>query len=120
MTGMQLSRKAVVLVAWLMVLLSCSGGAGAAQKAAPFFSYELLERFWHDPQAYTQGLVWDKNLVYESSGGFGSSSLRLVDPATGRALRQLYHDPAVFAGRHRGFRRSGLSADLEKPSASGL
>lgn len=43
----------------------------------------------HDRGAFTQGLVWHKGKLYESTGQYGGSSLRLVDPATGRVERRV-------------------------------
>ena len=37
----------------------------------------------HDPHAYTQGLLWDEGFLYESTGQYGESSLRRVEPKTG-------------------------------------
>lgn len=57
----------------------------------------VLEAYPHDPEAFTQGLLLDDGKLYESTGLEGRSTLREVDPATGKVLRR--HDlPAdVFA-----------------------
>ena len=44
---------------------------------------EILERRPHDPAAFTQGLEMADGSLYESTGLYGLSSLRQVDPATG-------------------------------------
>ena len=46
---------------------------------------KVLAVYPHDPTAFTQGLVWDGGLLYESTGLYGRSSLRRVDPMTGEA-----------------------------------
>jgi glutaminyl-peptide cyclotransferase len=51
----------------------------------------------HDPQAYTQGLVWHHGELYESDGLYGKSSLRRVDPATGTVRQQIAIEPRIFA-----------------------
>ena len=51
----------------------------------------------HDPTAYTQGLVWDHGILYESAGLYGRSSLRQVDPRTGKVLRRVDLAPGFFA-----------------------
>jgi glutaminyl-peptide cyclotransferase len=43
----------------------------------------------HDPGAFTQGLLLYQGLLYESTGLYGQSSLREVDPQTGEVLRML-------------------------------
>lgn len=42
----------------------------------------------HDQEAFTQGLVFHAGSVYESTGLKGRSSLRQVDPQTGKVLRR--------------------------------
>ena len=41
----------------------------------------------HDPQAFTQGLVLGDGVFYESTGLYGESTVRIVDPATGDVIR---------------------------------
>ena len=53
-------------------------GAGIAR-----WTVEILERRPHDPAAFTQGLEMADGVLYESTGLYGLSSLRRVDPATG-------------------------------------
>ena len=40
----------------------------------------------HDPTAFTQGLAIRRGLFYESTGLYGRSTVRIVDPATGETL----------------------------------
>ena len=41
----------------------------------------------HDPRAFTQGLVLRDGVFYESTGLYGESTVRIVDPGTGRVIR---------------------------------
>ena len=50
----------------------------------------------HDAAAYTQGLVWSEGTLYESAGQYGQSSLRQVDPKTGKVLRSVQLPPRYF------------------------
>jgi glutamine cyclotransferase len=56
------------------------------------YSYEVINRFPHDTGAFTQGLVYareeERDLLYESTGLYGRSSLRRVDLTTGEVLQQ--------------------------------
>lgn len=58
---------------------------------------KVLEVYPHDPGAFTQGLVWDGGVLYESTGLYGRSSLRRVEPATGEVLARRLVDPNLFA-----------------------
>ena len=51
----------------------------------------------HDPQAFTQGLVWHEGSLYETTGKYGRSTLRQVSPRDGQILRQVDLPPDVFA-----------------------
>lgn len=50
----------------------------------------VLAEFPHDSEAFTQGLVYDgsSSAFYESTGLYGRSSVRQVDPATGEVFSQ--------------------------------
>lgn len=52
-------------------------------------SFNIIGRFPHDPTAYTQGLVWDDSVLYESTGLYGHSQLRQVDLQTGNVRRSV-------------------------------
>lgn len=49
--------------------------------------YRILKVWPHDPSAFTQGLLLQDGSFYESTGQYGASSLREVEPETGRVLR---------------------------------
>jgi len=53
----------------------------------PFYTYDVVAEYPHDEQAFTQGLLYLDGLFYESTGQWGSSSIRRVDPATGEVLQ---------------------------------
>jgi len=42
----------------------------------PRFTYKLIETYPHDPSAFTQGLVLENGMVYESTGKYGKSTIR--------------------------------------------
>lgn len=58
---------------------------------------QILSTRSHDPRAFTQGLVWHEGKLYESTGNYGSSSLREVDPKTGEVRRFLPVPQQYFA-----------------------
>jgi glutamine cyclotransferase len=49
--------------------------------------YEVVSTRPHDPTAFTQGLVVDGDVFHESTGLYGESTVRTVDPDTGQVLR---------------------------------
>lgn len=66
-------------------------------KTAPnLYTYTLLNEFPHDKQAYTQGLEFDGERLYESTGLRGKSSLRRVNYKTGAVEKQIDLDATYF------------------------
>ncbi len=55
---------------------------------APIRKYEVVAEYPHDPNALTQGLVYEGGFLYESVGGQGRSAVRKVELETGRVLRE--------------------------------
>lgn len=62
-----------------------------------FSSYRVIDQYPHDPQAYTQGLIFHEGFLYESTGLRGSSSLRKVDLGSGEVLHITELDDVFFA-----------------------
>ncbi len=53
------------------------------------FGIAIVKTYPHDPQAFTQGLVFSDGFLYESTGAHrGNSSLRKLDLETGRVLKE--------------------------------
>jgi glutaminyl-peptide cyclotransferase len=69
----------------------------AAEDEVQQLAVQVLGSFPHDPEAFTQGLVWDAGRLFESTGLEGRSSLREVAPATGVVLRKVDLEPQIFA-----------------------
>jgi len=63
----------------------------------PTYTYRVVNTFPHDPNAFTQGLLWDDGLFYESAGLYNQSSLRRVEPASGDVLQMQDVPPEYFA-----------------------
>ena len=59
--------------------------APALQRLVP----KIINTYPHDPAAFTQGLLFFEGKLYESTGQYGRSSLREVDPTTGEVLREI-------------------------------
>ncbi len=68
-----------------------------AAAPAPVQGYEVVNTFPHDPQAFTQGLLFDEGALLESTGQYGQSSLRRVELKTGKVLKRVAVAPQFFA-----------------------
>ena len=89
---------AVVLVLWA-VISSGNMGASMVQPGAlsvDLLRVEILREFFHDTTAYTQGLLWRDGWLYESTGQYGESRLRRIDPKDGALVQEIYTPPTFF------------------------
>ncbi len=65
--------------------------------AIPIYTYQVLNTYPHDPDAFTQGLIFVDGWLYEGTGLRGRSTLRKVELESGQVL-QLHQLPAQFFG----------------------
>jgi glutaminyl-peptide cyclotransferase len=68
-----------------------------SQGAAVVDGYRVVRIYPHDPDAYTQGLIFRSGFLFESTGRYGQSTLRKVELETGRVVQQHLLDAAYFA-----------------------
>ena len=94
-----MTRRAVAaLLLALAVAAGDSGIRGAAGlAAAPIYGFDVVHSYPHDPEAFTQGLVYRDGFLYESTGLNGRSSLRKVVLATGAVVQRRGVDKKYFA-----------------------
>lgn len=73
----------------ILVLSTLVLAAAAVAPPTPVpLRLEVVAIHPHDPDAFTQGLVWDRGRLFESTGLVGRSRLREVEPTTGTVLRE--------------------------------
>lgn len=82
-------------------LSSPSGTSSASETPAPpatasRLKMQIVQRYPHDPHAFTQGLLWHEGYLYESTGLYGHSSLRRVALDTGQVLDLRPLDDQLF------------------------
>ena len=82
----------MILTIFIMgfMLLSCG------DKAVKEYNVEVVAKYPHDTQSYTQGLFFEDGVLYESTGLNGRSTFRKVDLETGKALERLNFDNQYF------------------------
>jgi putative peptide zinc metalloprotease protein len=91
---MRALRRAVIVLA---LFAGCSSGGdrtvtgptSASTSAPERLTLAIVRQVPHDPAAFTEGLVFAGDRLYESSGGYGTSDVREVDPTTGTVLRSV-------------------------------
>jgi len=90
-----LTLASVIAVASLPAIQPSALAQRATRTAVD--GYKVVKAYPHDPNAYTQGLIFRDGVLYESTGLNGRSSLRKVKLETGEVLQQLPIPPDYFA-----------------------
>jgi glutamine cyclotransferase len=72
---------------WLAASVSLADGV----------QFEVVEELPHDSNAYTQGLTYFDGLLFESTGLYGESTIRTLDPTTGDVISSHALDARYFA-----------------------
>src|ERR1043166_4576519 len=77
-------------------LLTTHAAKKTSTTSVPQYTYKIVKVFPHDPEAYTQGLVYKDGYLYEGTGLNGRSSLRKVRLETGEVLQRVDLPPELF------------------------
>lgn len=81
----------------LVLLLGAAPPPDALPRdALPVLPAQVVATLPHDTGAFTEGLFYRDGAFWESTGEIGHSSIRKVDPATGRVLRRVTIPPPYF------------------------
>lgn len=86
------SALQILTVSGALFSLACERPEGAPSR----LTYELVERTPHKTDASTQGLLLHNGVYYESTGGYGESTLRRVDPDSGELLKRKFLSYQIF------------------------
>lgn len=66
-------------------------------KSPEIYTYKIINTYPHDIAAYTQGLEFFNDTLYESTGQYGSSSLRKTNFETGEVYKKVELSDEYFA-----------------------
>ena len=83
-------RSVIAAVLMSFFLLSCSDAK------VKVYGIEVVAEYPHDTDAYTQGLYFDEDKLYESTGLHGKSTFRKVDFESGEVIKRLDFDKKYF------------------------
>ena len=70
--------------------------ASAPAAQAEIYAVEIVARYPHDPDAYTQGLLWHDGHLFESTGRVTKSQIRKIDLPTGKVLARNWYPAGMF------------------------
>lgn len=95
--------RLIVCMALAFALAACGGSAtttapppSPTPERVQYLVPDVLASFPHDETAFTQGLLLHEGSFYESTGQYGASNVRQVNPQTGDVLRQTDLSSAYF------------------------
>ncbi|MGB6364005.1 MAG: glutaminyl-peptide cyclotransferase [Thermoanaerobaculia bacterium] len=92
-----LFRNALLAGLGGLLALTCSSSALSSPPAKPLqLEAKVLAAYRHDPEAYTQGLIWMNGHLYESTGHYARSTLRRVDLESGEVEQSVALPPEYF------------------------
>ena len=57
---------------------------------------KIISTIPHDENSYTQGLIFHNGFIYESTGQYGESTLRKIDPQNGKILQKINIPSSFF------------------------
>jgi glutamine cyclotransferase len=66
-----------------------SGSQNTVTTSPVIYEPRIMRTFPHDPQAFTQGLVFEDGYLYEGTGLYGKSSLRKIELETGDVVQAI-------------------------------
>jgi glutamine cyclotransferase len=77
-------RTFLITLLVFQLQIACS----AQRKPVEYFTYEVVNQFPHDENAFTQGLVFRDGFLYEGTGQYGESNVRKVELESGAVVKQ--------------------------------
>ena len=97
----RISSLGLFVLSGMVFICSCASFPEASpdttSDAIPVYTYKVVNVYPHDPNAFTQGLVFEDAILYEGTGLRGRSTLREVELETGDILR-IHELPDQFFG----------------------
>ena len=93
---MRNSKSRLLLPIMCVVALGCDSEAVPGDDSAPVKSVRVVNTFPHDPTAFVQGLVVEGETLFEGTGRYGESSLRIVDLESGQVTYEQPLGPKYF------------------------
>ncbi|UCD26555.1 MAG: glutaminyl-peptide cyclotransferase [Candidatus Bathyarchaeota archaeon] len=91
--GILIGTSVLAISGIVLVLLNDS----PVNPSTLLYTYDVVNVYPHDHNAFTQGLIFDNGVLYEGTGLYSQSTLRCVELETGKILR-LYALPNQFFG----------------------
>ena len=83
----RLVLRSFVVIAMSTIISSIAASPAQRRLTAPVAGYQVVRVYPHDPQAFTQGLVFAGGFLYEGTGLNGKSGIRKVKLENGEVIQ---------------------------------
>jgi glutamine cyclotransferase len=87
----------VVILAGILVLYASAPRSLDEDRSTSIYTYAIVTAYPHDPEAFTQGLVYGDGFLYELTGLWGRSSVLRVDIQSGE-VQEVFDLSSEFFG----------------------
>ncbi len=77
-------------------LAGCSRQPSHSSDMIPVLEYKVIRQYPHNPDFWTQGLVFDNGFLYEGTGQYGHSAIHKIATSTGQILQSRHLDAEYF------------------------
>lgn len=94
--GITAAGAVVAATVAVAVLVWLPDDSSQADTLSGDLTVEVLETYPHDPAAFTQGLEVHDGVLYEGTGRYGESQMRIVETETGAVISQVSLAESVF------------------------
>ena len=92
--------RLITLFHFMMLVFFVPHAGSEVPKSRPddvvVYGFKVIDQFPHDSKAFTEGLFYQNNFLYERTGLYGESSLRKVRLKTGEVLEKTLEEKSVF------------------------
>jgi glutamine cyclotransferase len=78
-----------VILAGIIWVAVTNFGQAPPNNGETRYTYRIIQTYPHDTNAFTEGLVYSNGSLYESTGEYGTSTLRQVDLETGGVTQKI-------------------------------
>jgi len=94
----RLSGSGFVMCIMLAAVGTVAGQSPSSKRkhSTPQYTFEVVRQFPHDLTAFTQGITYHDGFFTEGTGQTGQSSLRQVNPESGKVVRKVDLAPDLF------------------------
>jgi len=105
------SLKLILFTALIFTLTFCNGNNAEKNntqneskssnyktaKLSNKYKFELVRKLPHDRESFTQGLLYNNGIIYESNGLIGKSTIQKIDYYTGNVIKSQKLPSNIFA-----------------------